>query len=171
MGRDVTESERRELAEILKEMGYDPASKTWMMDRLSRPSAWIRIVDNILIAAASIGVACLTTMAITGPPHLPISMVPFYLGVAAAARLRGRLAGCSALALTLPAFYFNARVAELPWLVLSLMTLAVIATMGGRDGLDRVPRRQPRSRIPSQALLSSHPAAPPATPYRPTLHV
>ncbi len=163
----MTETEQQELTEILAEMGYDRASRTWKPPRADRPS-----LSNAAIGAACIVGACLIAAAIPGPPHLPISLTPFYLGVASAvaigAFLKRRNIGWYAFAFALPVIYLDASVAALVWTALTVAAFAVIASIGTRRGLDL--GRLPRSRAPSRPLPSSRRGAPPAALYGSTRH-
>jgi hypothetical protein len=154
----MTEAEQRELAETLADMGYDRASRTWKTPAADRAS-----LSKLAIGAACIVGACLVATVIPGPPHLPISLTPFYLGVALAARLKS---GWFAFALTLPAIYLEANVAELPWLCLSVAAFAVIASIS-RQG--DAPGRPPGFQAPSLPSPSSPHAALPVAPYGSTL--
>ncbi len=163
----VTEAEQRELAEILAEMGYDRASRTWKCPPADRSS-----LSNAAIGAACIAGACLIAAIIPAPPHLPISLTPFYLGVAGAvglgAFLRRRNTGWYAFAFVLPAIYLDASVAALVWIALTVAAFAVIASIGNRRELDLGHR--PRSRAPSRPLPFSRRGAPPAALYGSTRH-
>ncbi len=168
MGGAVTEAEQQELAEILAEMGYDRASRSWKSRPSDRPS-----LSNAAIGAACIAGACLVAAAIPGPPHLPVSLTPFYLGVAGAAALgvflRRRNAGWYAFAFALPAIYLDANVAALAWIALTVAAFAVIASIGQGNRLGRDLGHLPRSPAPSPPLSSCRRGEPPAALYGPTL--
>jgi hypothetical protein len=151
----MTEAEQQELAKILAEMGYDRASRTWETPAADRAS-----LSMLAIGAACIVGAYLIATVIPGPPLLPISLTPFYLGVALAARLKS---GWYAFALTLPAIYLEAGVAHLPWLCLSVAALAVIASVSRRQG--DAPGRPPGFQAPSLPLPPSPHAELPVAPY------
>ncbi len=166
----MTEAEQQELAEILAEMGYDRASRTWktpLDDRLS--------LSNAAIGAACIGGACLIAAAIPGPPHLPVSLMPFYLGMGTAATLGALLGrqyvGWYAFAFTLPVVYLDASVAAVVWTALTVAAFAAIASIGClRDRWGGAPGHRPRSPAPSRPLPSSRRGAPPAALYGSTRH-
>lgn len=150
----MTADEQRELAQMLAEMGYDRATRTWKAPPVDRRKQLLKIGKNIVMAGASVGAAYLLTSVMPGPPHLPVSLVPFYLGVALATRLGCRKTGWYAWIMALPAFYMDENVACLPWLTLAVVTLAVIASIGTRDRPGRGPARRPLSPPQSQPLPS-----------------
>jgi hypothetical protein len=153
----MTVAEQQELAEILAEMGYDRASRTWKRQPFNRLSSW-------LISAACIGGACVLAAFIHSSQQLPISVVPFYLGVASAVWLGGRKSGWYAFAMTTPVICLAATVAELSWLGLSVAAFVVIASIPRQDRHGGAPGHQPGSRAPSRPLSSSRRVAPPAAP-------
>lgn len=166
----MTETEQRELAEILAEMGYDRASRTWKSPPVDHPSLW-----NVAVGAACAGGACLIAAAIPAPPHLPISLMPFYLGVACAVTLGSlighRRIGWYAFLFALLPVCWDARVAEPVWTVLTVATLALIASIGSRrDRRGPSQGHRPRSPAPSRPLSSAHRVALPAAPYGLTRH-
>jgi len=165
-GGAVTADEQRELAEMLAEMGYDRATRTWNQPIIEHRKWSVRVGKNIVMGAACIGAAWLITSALPGPPHLPIGLAPFFLGVALAAKLGCRKTGWYAFGLALPAFYMDASVACLPWIALAIATLAVIASIRSRrDRPGRDPRRQSTVPARSPSSPSFRLDGPPSAPF------
>ncbi len=105
----------------------------------SRQPLWARAGENAAMAGSCIVGACMIAAAIPSPPHLPVSLTPFYLGVASAitlgAFLGRRNTGWYAFAFALPAIYLDASVAALVWIALTVATFAMIASIGSRENL------------------------------------
>ena len=114
----------------------DGAAQQSRMDHQRGSHTWGRAGENVFVGGGCIVCAHLIAAAIPGPPHLPISLTPFYLGVASAvtlgAFLERRNTGWYAFALALPAIYLDASVAALVWTALTVATFAVIAAIGSR---------------------------------------
>lgn len=129
--RETTDAEERLLEAVMVFLpDYRPGSSA---SAGSSKKSWRPVLSSVAVSAACIVGACLIAAVLPSPQHLPVSLTPFYMGVAAAvtlgAFLRCRNAGWYAFALALPAVYLDASVASLAWVALTVTTLAAIAAI------------------------------------------
>lgn len=109
--------------------GWSESDGTAQQSRLRSLS-----LSSVTLAAVCIVGACLLSAVIPGPPHLPVSLTPFYLGVAGAVSL-GSFLGCRntgwcAFVFALPVVYLDASVAAMVWTALTVIAFAAIASIG-----------------------------------------